>query len=70
MKDSSYGDNSTVARLPDTTPLDFFAWGFLKQEVCCTVVAALQDLSSQLDEAIVKLKDGLSLRATVHRFSY
>lgn len=52
-------------RSPDLTPLDFFVWGFLKQEVYRTEVASLQDLSSRLDEAIVKLRDELSLRATV-----
>ena len=52
-------------RSPNLTPLDFFVWGFLKQEVYCTEVICLQDLSTQFDAAIIKLRNDVSLRATV-----
>ena len=52
-------------RSPDLTPLDFFVWSFLKQEVYRTELICLQDLSSRLDAAIIKLRNDVSLRATV-----
>lgn len=59
------GPISWPPRSPDLTPLDFFVWGFLKQEVYRTEVICLQDLSRRLDAAIIKLRNDVSLRATV-----
>ena len=52
-------------RSPDLTPLDFLVCSFLKQELYCTEVICLQDLSSRLDAAIIKLRNDVALRATI-----
>ena len=60
--DWTWGANSWPPRSPDLSPLDFFVWGFLEQEV---YKICLQDLSSRLDAAIIKLRNDVSLRATI-----
>lgn len=57
--------NFLLFRSPDLTALDFFVWGFLKQEFYRREIASLQDLNSWPDEALVKLEYEFSLRVRV-----
>ena len=54
-----------IPKPPGLISSDFFVWGFLKQEIYRTEVASLQDLSSQLDAAIIKMSNKLFLKVTV-----
>jgi hypothetical protein len=44
-----------VARSPDLTSLDFFAWGFIKWTVYQTKVRDLQELRTRIVLAVTKI---------------
>ncbi|GBN47399.1 Acetylcholinesterase-1, partial [Araneus ventricosus] len=42
-------------RSPDLTPIDFFLWGYLKQQVYATPPPTLQDLQRSITDACAKV---------------
>ena len=46
------GPTAWPPRSPDLTPLDFFAWGFIKDVVCRRRVRDLADLRQGIIEAV------------------
>ena len=54
-----------LCHLDHLTPLHFFVWAFLKHVVYCTEVICLQDFSSRLDVAIIKVRNDVSHRAAI-----
>ncbi|GBM23524.1 hypothetical protein AVEN_153093-1 [Araneus ventricosus] len=40
---------------PDLTPMDFFLWGYLKQQVYATPSPTLQDLQRRITDACVNV---------------
>ncbi|GBN14509.1 hypothetical protein AVEN_248731-1 [Araneus ventricosus] len=42
-------------RSPDLTPMDFFLWGYLKQQVCATPPPTLQDLQRRITDACANM---------------
>ena len=63
VMDFSCGANPWLPRSSGLTPFYFFVCGFLKQDVYRTKIASLQDLSSRLDAAVIKLKNVFSITA-------
>ncbi|KAJ4448792.1 hypothetical protein ANN_00183 [Periplaneta americana] len=58
-------------RSPDFTPLDFFAWGFIKQQVYRTKVPNLQVLKERIRQASAMITDDMLVnvfQATVRRW--
>lgn len=56
------GRNGPIAwppRSPDLTPLDFYVWGFLKDEVYSSQIDTRQLLISRIENACVKLRQNL-----------
>lgn len=51
-----YGPRRWPARSPDLTPLDFFLWGFIKNEVYARDVNTIEELRSKIIDAFNKLK--------------
>lgn len=52
-----YGPVRWPARSPDLTPLDFFLWGHIKNEVYSTEVDTVDDLRNRIIISFNKLKD-------------
>ena len=46
-------------RSPDLTPLDFFAWGYIKSLVYRTKVRDLADLTNRIREAVDSITPGM-----------
>lgn len=62
------GRGGTVAwpaRSPDLTPMDFFVWGFFKQEVYSTPVNSEEELRGRIGLAAQRLREKLSFKVTV-----
>ncbi len=53
------------ARSPDLSPLDFFVWGMMKQEVYSTPVNSNDELRNRIEVAAQKVRDKLTLNVTV-----
>lgn len=53
------------ARSPDLSPMDFFVWGFLKNEVYSTAVNSEQELRDRITAGVRKLRQTLSFKVTV-----
>lgn len=51
-----YGPTRWPARSPDLTPLDFFLWGHIKNEVYSTAVDTVEDLKDRIILSFNKLK--------------
>lgn len=59
------------SRSPDLTPLDFFAWGFIKGRVYKTKVRDLQDLKTRIRNAVTAISPAMLrnvFRATLERW--
>lgn len=54
-------------RSPDLTPMDYFLWGFIKQEVYSSVVLTFEDLRGRIIEAFQNVQGILSHKMTVHQ---
>ncbi|CAK1587057.1 unnamed protein product [Parnassius mnemosyne] len=52
-----YGPSRWPARSPDLTPLDFFLWGYIKNEVYSTEVTTVEDLKIRIMRAFDKIKN-------------
>lgn len=64
------GPHSWSARSPDLTPLDFFAWGFIKSQVYRRKIRDLADLRNRITEAIQMITPEILervFRETLHR---
>lgn len=65
------GRGGTIAwppRSPDLTPLDYYVWGHLKQNVYRTPVLNVEELRNRILTACEILRDELNLKATVREF--
>lgn len=51
-----YGPRRWPARSPDLTPMDFFLWGFIKNEVYACDVNTVEELQDRIIDAFNKLK--------------
>lgn len=51
-----YGPRRWPARSPDLTPLDFFLWGFVKDEVYAQNVDTVEELRERIEMAFEKLR--------------
>lgn len=60
----TYGAVAWPPRSPDLTPLDFFLWGHLKNEVYSTPPLSIQDLKNKIVIACAELKKEQILAAT------
>jgi hypothetical protein len=49
-------------RSPDTTPLDFFLWGYVKDKVYATKVTGLEDLKTRIRDIITTINRGMLAR--------
>ena len=65
------GRGGTIAwppRSPDLTPLDYYVWGYLKQQVYSTPVQNVGELRNRILRASELLRGELNLKATVKEF--
>lgn len=53
------------ARSPDLNPMDYFVWGFLKNEVYATPVQSEEDLLARIMEACRSIRAKLTFKVTV-----
>ncbi|GBN36562.1 hypothetical protein AVEN_122748-1 [Araneus ventricosus] len=49
-------------RLPDLTPMHFFLWGYLKQQVYATPLPTLQDLQRRITDACANVAPAMPHR--------
>lgn len=61
------GVTAWPARSPDLTPMDFFLWGFIKQEVYSTVVVTEEDLRGRIIDAFQNVQEILTHEVTVQQ---
>lgn len=54
------GPTEWPPRSPDLTPLDFYAWGFMKNYVYEVEIGSLEQLKERIEVAAVKLQENLS----------
>lgn len=62
------GRGGTVAwppRSPDLNPLDYYFWGYLKQEVYRTPVESAEEVRNRIVTATARLRNTVNLNATV-----
>lgn len=52
-----FGPQRWPPRSPDLTPLDFFLWGLIKEEVYATEVTTIEDLQNRIVVAFDRLKE-------------
>ncbi|KAG8311368.1 hypothetical protein J6590_108574 [Homalodisca vitripennis] len=59
------GTVASPARSPDLSPMDFFVWGTMKQEVYSTTVNSEEDLRNRIELAAQIVRNKLSLNVPV-----
>jgi hypothetical protein len=60
------GAQSSLAwppRSPDITPLDFFLWGYVKDNVCATEVTEAEHLKTKIRDVITTINTGMLARS-------
>lgn len=54
-----HGPQEWPPRSPDLTPMDFFAWGFLKNKICETLPTNQEDLKNKIRNACANITPGM-----------
>ncbi|GBL75352.1 hypothetical protein AVEN_194555-1 [Araneus ventricosus] len=60
------GFQEWLPRSPDLTPMNFFLWGYLKQQVYATPPPTLQDHQRRITEACANVTPAMLHRVHVH----